>query len=507
MSETVQRSARGLRSIAIVGGGTAGWMVAAGLARVLGRIPCDITLVESDAIGTVGVGEATIPSLPAFHGLLGIDEQEFLRATRATFKLAIQFRDWHGMGESFLHPFGPYGIDISHELFQAYWLKRRSEGRPSPLEDWSVTGLAAKRERFGTRSPDKSSPLRYLSYAYHLDATLYARFLRKYAEERHVRRVEGKVVDVTVGSDGLVESLRLADGRTLTADFFIDCSGFASLLIAKTLGTGYIDWSEWLPCDRAVAVQCESTAQPLPYTQATAREAGWQWRIPLQHRVGNGYVYCSEHLSDDDAATGLLQGLEGAPISAPRHLRFKAGRRTSAWVGNCLALGLAAGFLEPLESTSIHLVQTGLGRLFALFPDRDFDPSVSAEYNRLTALEYERIRDFIILHYAASKREDSPFWRHCGAMKLPETLTYKRDLFTATGRIVKLEEETFLPASWLAIYSGLQVWPQRHEPVIDMLGGGSGAAARLEAMRESIRNTVEKLPSHAAFLQQITTTA
>ena len=504
MSDIAQRSARGLRSVVIVGGGTAGWMVAAGLARVLARVSCDITLVESDSIGTVGVGEATIPSLPAFHGLLGIDEQEFLRATRATFKLAIQFRDWHSAGESFLHPFGPYGIDISHELFQAYWLKRRSEGHPSALEEWSVTGLAARQGRFSTRPTDQSSALRHLSYAYHLDATLYARFLRTYAEERRVRRIEGKVVDVTVDPRGLVESLRLADGRAITGDFFIDCSGFASLLIAKTLRTGYVDWSEWLPCDRAVAVQCESTAQPLPFTQATAREAGWQWRIPLQHRVGNGYVYCSEHLSDDEAATGLLERLEGAPISAPRHLRFKAGRRTSAWVGNCLALGLAAGFLEPLESTSIHLVQTGLGRLFALFPDRDFDPAVSAEYNRLTALEYERIRDFLILHYAASKREDSAFWRHCSSMRVPEMLAYKRDLFTATGRIVRLEEETFLPASWLAIYSGLHVWPQRHEPVIDMLDGGhAGAAARLDAMRGNIRNAVEELPSHAAFLESL----
>jgi len=481
-----------LRSVVIVGGGTAGWMVAAGLARVLEGSSCEVTLVESEAIGTVGVGEATIPSLRAFHELLGIDEQEFLRATRATFKLAIQFREWGGRGETFLHPFGPYGIDIKHELFQAYWLKRRSEGCPSALDEWSVTGLAASLGRFGTRSTDESSPLRNLTYAYHLDATLYARLLRAYAEERGVRRIEGRVVDVAVGPRGWVDSLRLADGRSVTGDFFIDCSGFESLIIARALQTGYVDWSHWFPCDSAVAVQCESAAAPVLHTRATARETGWQWRIPLQHRVGNGYVYSSAHLSDDEAATDLLQRLEGAPISAPRHLRFKAGRRASAWVGNCLALGLAAGFLEPLESTSIHLIQTGLGRLFALFPDRDFDPAVSAEYNRLTALEYEHVRDFLILHYAASTRDDSAFWRDCRVMRLPDSLAYKRDLFTKTGRIAILEQETFAAASWLAIYTGLGIWPQRYEPAIDIFGSPATPLG-FEAMRERIRAAVETL--------------
>jgi tryptophan halogenase len=495
-------------------------MAAAALARVLTGSSCEITVVESEAIGTIGVGEATIPSLPAFHRLLGVDEREFLSATRATFKLGIKFCDWGGIGEVFLHPFGPYGLNTPHSLFQAYWLKRRQEGFPSPLEEWSVTGLAASLGRFGlpagttersarespagtgTGSSDESSVLRNLSYAYHLDAVLYARFLRTYAENRNVRRIEGRVVDVTVDSWGWVHALRLQDGRSIRGDFFIDCSGFEALVIEKALKTAYVDWSHWLPCDRAVAVQCESTGELAPFTQSTARECGWQWRIPLQHRVGNGYVYSSAYLADDVANMRLLERLEGAPLCDPRLLRFKAGRRMQAWVGNCLALGLAAGFLEPLESTSIHLVQTGLGRLFALFPDRDFDPAISAEYNRLTALEYERVRDFLILHYAASQREDAPFWRECRAMPLPETLTYKRDLFASTGVIAMMEEETFLPASWLAIYTGLNVWPERYEPIVDLLASGD-VSSRFAAMRASIRKSVETLPAHATFLEEI----
>ena len=476
-------------------------MAAAALAKVLNGC-CEITLVESPDIGTVGVGEATIPSLPAFHRLLGVDEREFLTNTRATFKLAIQFRDWRTIGASFLHPFGPYGVNVNHELFQAYWLKHRQEGSPSPLEEWSVTGLAASLGRFGAPSLQDSSALCQLSYAYHLDAILYGHFLRNYAKGHGVRHIEGEVVDARLDPRGRIDSLYLRDGRSIGADFFIDCSGFRSLLLAKVLNTGYLDWSQWLPCDRAVAVQCENAGDPVPFTQSTARESGWQWRIPLQHRVGNGYVYSSAHLSDDAAKASLFERLEGAPLSDPRFLRFKAGRRASAWVGNCLALGLAAGFLEPLESTSIHLVQTALARLFALFPDRECDPAISAEFNRLTALEYERVRDFLILHYAASQREDTPFWRQCRAMPVPESLTYKRELFTRTGRIAMLEHETFLPASWLALYAGLHVWPERYEPVVEIRAGAE-LDAHFEGMRASIRRSVERLPAHTTFLNEI----
>ena len=498
-----QRSPQGLRTLVIVGGGTAGWMAAAALARVLDR-SCEISLVESEAIGSEGVGEATIPTLPAFHELLGVNEREFLRATRGTFKLGTDFCDWRTLGESFLHPFGPYGVNINHELFQAYWLERRQAGHPSPLEAWSVTGLAASLGRFGAPTSKDSSALRQLSYAYHLDATLYARFLRTYAEGRGVHRIEGEVLDARINPTGRVDSLVLRDGRSVGGDFFIDCSGFRALLIAKVLKSGYLDWSQWLPCDRAVAVQCESVGDPMPLTQSTARECGWQWRIPLQQRVDNGYVYSSTHLSDDAATVSLLERLEGAPLSDPRLSSFKAGRRASAWVGNCVALGLAAGFLEPLESTSIHLVQTGLARLFALFPDRECDPAISAEYNRLTALEYERVRDFLVLHYAASQREDTPFWRHCRAMPVPETLAYKTELFTRTGRIALLEHETFQPASWLSIYAGLHVWPQRCEPVLEFLAGAE-LKGRLEGMREIIRRSVETLPAHITFLNDIVT--
>ena len=491
MSEIGQRSARGVRSIVIVGGGTAGWMAAAGLARVLTRSSCEITVVDSENLPPTGVGEGTLPDLRAFHGLLEVDEQDFSSAARATFKLGSRFRDWGMPGVTFLHPFGPYGIDVTHDLFQAYWLKCRQEGHPSPLAEWSVTGLAATLGRFGARPTKDPSPLPQLSYAYHLDEMLYARFLRGYAEKRGARGLAGEVVDAAIDGRGLIESLRLHDGRSVSGDFFIDCSDGA-VLIEGRLKSGYLAWSYWLPCDRAIAAPCASSGDPALLTQLTARECGWQWRMPLRHRVGNGYVYSSAHLSDDQAAAALLESLEGAPLADPRLLRFKAGCRARAWVGNCLALGPAAVSLEPLESTGIHLTQTGLGRLFSLFPDRDFDPAISAEYNRLTALEYEHARDFIILHYAASPRDDSPFWRDCRAMRLPETLAYKRDLFAKTGRIALLEEETFAAASWLAIYTGLGLWPQRHEPAIEILGSPA-MSARFEAMREIIRTTVGTL--------------
>lgn len=483
---------RGLRRLVIVGGGTAGWMAAAAMARVLKGGRYSITLVESEAIGTVGVGEATIPSLPAFHRLLGIDESQFLAASQATIKLGIQFRDWGQVGEEYLHPFGPYGIGTNHGLFQSYWLKRRGEGQASALEEWSVTALAASLGRFGTM-PSNTAALQGLSHAYHLDAVLYARFLRAYAEAAGVMRVEGKIVEVRESPNGRIEALMLSDARRIEGDFFIDCSGFEAIIAEKTLHVGFEDWSHWLPCDRAVAIQCEKSRNGL-VTRATAREAGWQWRIPLQHRVGNGYVYSSAFLSDEAAISDLTARLEGASTTSPRLLRFKAGRRRCAWTSNCVALGLAAGFLEPLESTSIHFVQSGLARLFALFPDGDLDPALSAEYNRLTALEYERVRDFLILHYAASRRTDAPFWQQVRGMQLPDSLTYKRDMFLNTGRIVMLSEETFQPASWLAIYAGLQLWPKRHEPNIDLLPF-EGLVRQFEAMRGEIRRAVETLPA------------
>jgi tryptophan 7-halogenase len=500
MTRHPEVDARRLRSIVIVGGGTAGWMAAAALARALGPGTCDITLVESDTIGTVGVGEATIPSLVAFHDLLGIDEADFIRATQATFKLAIEFRDWRALGESFLHPFGFYGVGIDPSIFQAYWLDAQRRGHATPLEEWSVSGLAARLGRFGEPPSPPAAALSQLSNAYHFDASLYARYLRAYAEVRGVRRVEGEIVQVDRTETGLIGGVRLAGGRAIQGDFYIDCSGFHSLLLAKTLETEFVDWSQWLPCDRAVAVQCERTGELAPLTCATAREAGWQWRIPLQHRVGNGYVYCSEHLSDDAAHRRLIETIEGPALGSPRVLRFKAGRRRQVWAGNCLALGLAAGFLEPLESTSIHFVQTGLARLLAHFPDRDLAPAIRDEYNRLTALEYERVRDFLVLHYSGTSRVDTEFWRRCRSMELPETLAYKQAVFERTGRIVSLESETFLPPSWLAIFAGHHLWPRRHEPILDLVRSPD-LEQRFEAMRRSIRDAVRSLPPHESFVR------
>lgn len=490
---------RRLRRIVIVGGGTAGWMTAAALSKVLGNSGCQITLVESEAIGPIGVGEATIPSLCGFHALLGIGEAEFLQATQATYKLGIEFRDWHAVGESFIHPFGPYGIGVDQALFQAYWLRAQAKGEFTPPEEWSIGALAAKLGRFGR--PDKSNAaLAQLSYAYHLDAGLYARFLRGQAEARGVNRIEGEVVSVLRGDRGLLSAVCLANGASVEADFFIDCTGFRALLIGETLDTPFVDWSHWLLCDRAIAVQCEQGSPGLtPFTRSTALSAGWQWRIPLQNRVGNGHVYSSQFLSDDEAEKALLERLEGAALGSPRLLRFKVGHRLNTWSGNCLALGLAAGFFEPLESTNIHLVQTGIARLFSLFPDREFDPAISAEYNRLTSLEYQRVRDFLILHYCISRRDDSPFWRHCRSMELPEELAYKLSVFERTGRTVSFEAETFAIPSWFAIYTGHHHWPQRYEPLVDMLGA-SALAQHFDTMRANIRRAVDNLPSHADFI-------
>ena len=490
-----------LRSIVIVGGGTAGWMTAAALSQVLGPNRCELTLIESDAIPTVGVGEATIPSLASFHQLLGIREADFVLATRATFKLAIEFRDWHALGDRFLHPFGLYGVGVDQALFQAYWLRGQARGRASPLEEWSVSGLAARQGRFG-HPASRTPALSQLSYAYHFDALAYARYLRSHAEARGVRRIAATIADARVDERGMIEAVRLTDGRAVAGDFFVDCSGFHSLLLGQALKTGYIDWSKWLPCDRAVAVPCTHGADLSPCTRATAREAGWQWRIPLQHRVGNGYVYCSDHVSDDGAHSRLMESLEGSAIGEPRVLRFKAGRRSSAWVGNCLALGLAAGFLEPLESTSIHFIQTGIGRLLAHFPDRDLDPAITAEYNRLTALEYERVRDFLVLHYSATRREDTPFWRECRSISGPESLAYKQEVFQRTGRIISGEGETFLPPSWLALFAGNRVWPDRYEPFPDLLPGAE-LDGRFGAMKQAIRSAVEMLPAHADFIRRL----
>jgi tryptophan halogenase len=492
---------RNIHSIAILGGGTAGWMCAAALSQVLRNRFCSIRVIESEEIGTVGVGEATIPAIRTFNGLLGLDENDFIRQTQATFKLGIEFHDWREVGHSYIHPFGQYGADIDAVGFHHFWLKLRESGEDiGELRDYAMAAAAARLNRFQRPVADQRSVLSMFAYAFHFDAALYARYLRTYAEQRGVKRTEGKVVDVAVdGQTGFIESLLLEGGERVFADFFIDCSGFRGLLIEQALKTGYEDWTHWLPCDRAVALPCEHGGALAPYTLAAARSAGWQWRIPLQHRVGNGYVYCSNYISDDEAAQMLLSNLEGQPRADPRFLRFTTGRRRRFWNKNCVALGLASGFLEPLESTSIHLIQSAIIKLMSAFPDMRFSPVDEAEYNRILHLEFERIRDFIILHYSTTQRTDSELWRYCRAMAIPETLRYKAELFKSRGKIITLDEEHFGEPSWISIFIGQGIYPRRYNPFVDRLDA-TQVKRHLASIRDVIRRAAESMPAHEEFI-------
>ncbi|HEX8239934.1 MAG TPA: tryptophan halogenase family protein [Allosphingosinicella sp.] len=492
-------SDRRIRSIVIVGGGTAGWMAAAAMAR-LGAAGVAITLIESDEIGTIGVGEATIPPIRTFNAVLGLDEDDFVAKTKATFKLGIEFVDWTRPGHRYMHPFGEFGADMEAVKFHQYWLKFRARGEAAWLEDYNLCAVAAKLGRFQRPVRDPRSILSTLNYAFHFDASLYAAYLRAYAEARGVTRREGKVVDVELrGEDGFVAAARLEGGVRIEGDLFIDCSGFRGILIEQALKTGYDEWTRWLPCDRAVAVPSASAGEPPPCTRSTALSAGWQWRIPLQHRTGNGYVYSSAHLSDDKATAAAVANAAGAPLAEPRVIRFAAGRRRKLWVRNVVALGLAGGFLEPLESTSIHLVQTGISKLLALFPNRDFDPVLAAEYNRLGDLQIEQIRDFIILHYKATERDDSDFWRSCRAMEVPDSLRRKIELFRENGRIFRHEDELFSEASWLAVLLGQGIVPRRYDPLADTVDERE-VRGTLARMAQFIRQAAEKMPSHSDYL-------
>jgi tryptophan halogenase len=489
-----------LRTIVIVGGGTAGWMAAATFAKVLKNDYCKIRLIESDEIGTVGVGEATIPQIRVFNRMLGLDEDDFLRKTQGTFKLGIQFVDWTRLGHQYIHPFGPYGFDMDGVSFHSYWLKLRQLEPDSDLGDYSLQVVASHRNKFLRSAEVRNSPLSNVAHAFHFDASLYARYLRAYSEQRGVTRTEGKIVDVKLrGEDGFIEAVVLASGERVEGDFFIDCSGFRALLIGQTLGTGYEDWTHWLPCNRAVAVPCESGGGLTPYTRSTARKAGWQWRIPLQHRIGNGYVYSSEHISDDEAASTLLANLDGAPRADPRPLRFTAGHRKAQWVRNCVALGLASGFLEPLESTSIHLVQSALAHLMSLFPDRRFVPTEIEQYNRTMNWEYERIRDFLVLHYNATERNDSPFWNYCRTMSLPDTLKQRLEIFRERGRIFRENNELFTDTSWFAVLVGQEVRPRSYDPLVDTLDDDE-LRRRLTNIRVTIGKCVDTMPLHQDFI-------
>jgi tryptophan halogenase len=488
------------RKFVIVGGGTSGWIAAATLIQALkGRLG-EVELIESDEIGTVGVGEATIPPIQFLNGLLGIDEYDFVRKTQATFKLGIQFRNWGRLGHEYFHPFGVYGEPIDGVSFHHYWLRLRANGEGGSLDSYALSTVAAKAGKFAAPPKDLPPGVPGLGYAYHFDAGLYARYLRDYAETRGVKRTEGKIAKVEQRpEDGFVSGLVLADGRRIEGDFFIDCSGFRGLLIEEALEAGFEDWSHWLPCDRALAVPCENAYPLTPYTRSTARDAGWQWRIPLQHRTGNGYVYCSDVISDDAAAATLLANLDGKALADPRPLRFKAGRRRKAWSKNVVALGLAGGFMEPLESTSIHLVQTGAMRLLALLPLGGYDPAAELEYNRLTQIEYEQIRDFIILHYCATERDDAPLWNHCRTMAIPDSLAHKIELFRSRAKIARYDDQLFAEPSWLAVFLGQGIEPRDYDRLADVLAYDE-AAAKVWKVGQVNANLVSRLPTHDAFI-------
>lgn len=494
-----------IRRVVIVGGGTAGWMTAAAMAQILGRSgEIDILLIESDEIGTVGVGESTIPQITLFNAMLGIDEAEFVRETNATYKLGIEFVDWTRIGNRFVHPFGFYGLDMQGIEFHHFWLKGRSLGDKTPLGDYSLAATGGLAGRFAHPRPDlPNSPLSKIGYAFQFDAGLYARYLRRRAEAGGIRRIEGRIVDITKdGESGLVDAVVLQSGERIEGDLFIDCSGFRGLLIEGAMQAGFEDWSHWLPCDRAFAVPCESGGDRLPMTRATARPAGWQWRIPLQNRIGNGYVYSSAHLSDDEAAATLLANLDGAPLGDPKPLRFTAGHRKRPWVGNVVALGLAGGFLEPLESTSIHLVQSGIARLMSLWPTKNFEQIEIDRFNAQTAQEYTDIRDFLVMHYNATEREDTPFWDYCRTLAPPEGLAYKLAMFRANGRIFREHNELFTETSWLAVMVGKDVAAGGYHPAADQMSE-TETLNRLHHIREVVLETANAMPLQDDYLRQI----
>lgn len=491
-----------VRKLVIVGGGTAGWITAAAFARLLGE-RLSIELVESEAIGTVGVGEATIPQIIRLNAILGLDENAFLRATSGTFKLGIEFVDWGSKGSRYLHTFGDTGMNLGNVAFHHYW--RRSAGEapdPKGLWHWSLHQLAADQARFGKLERVGNTAMTGLAYAYHFDASRYALFLRAYAEGRGVKRSEGIVESVQRdGESGDITAITLKDGKQVSGDFFIDCTGFRSLLLGETLGVGYQDWSKWLPCDRALAVPSERLPTIVPYTRATAKDAGWQWRIPLQHRTGNGHVYSSSFTSDDDAADTLLAGLETKPLGDPRPIRFTTGRRAAFWAHNCAAIGLSSGFLEPLESTSIHLIQSHVSRLIQLFPRTGDAAAERAEYNRRCAAEFAQIRDFLILHYHQTTREDSEFWRYCKHMEVPDSLTHKRELFAASGRVGRDVDDLFRDASWVQVMLGQGITPASYDPMADQIAPAQ-LAEFLANLRTLITRAVASLPSHEEYLRQ-----
>jgi tryptophan 7-halogenase len=487
--------------VVVVGGGTAGWMTAAALGKLL-PTRSDIHLVESEAIGIVGVGEATLPHIRHFNERMGIDEADFMAATRATFKLGIEFRDWGKIGDSYIHPFGTYGRGTSDVDFHHYWARLALTGTAPPIGDFSMAVTMAYMNRFTLPDPDPQKIESTFSYAYQFDATLYAPYLRRIAEGLGARRTEGRIVDVELdGESGDARAVLLENGERIEGDLFVDCSGFVSLLLGKALGEPFEDWSQWLPCNRAVAMPCRTSTPLTPYTGVIAMDAGWRWRIPLQHRTGNGYVYSSAFASDDETREALIESVEGEPIAEPRVLKFKAGRRRRSWVKNCVGVGLASGFLEPLESTSIYLIQVAITYLVELFPVDGISPVDRDEFNRLVDHEYDWIRDFLILHYHANERMGLPFWDYVRTMPIPDSLQDKIDLFTRRGRIVKHGEGIFRDASWIALYLGQGIMPHGYDMRAD-LPSNEALSNAMAALRSEIRERTEAMPDHRALIER-----
>ena len=488
-----------IRKIVIVGGGTAGWMTAATLSKLMGH-SVSIRLIESDEIGIVGVGEATIPQIRLFNATLGIDEDEFMRVTQATFKLGVEFVDWSHPGSHYMHAFGTVGgRDLGLVQFYQYWLKLHQLGKVADLGSYTFNQVAARLGRFMRGTGQPNSPLTIIFHAFHFDAGLYARYLRGFSEKLGVVRTEGKIVDsVLRAEDGFIEAVVLDSGERIEGELFIDCSGFRGLLIEQALKTCFEDWSHWLPCNRALAVPCEIVPDPTPYTRATARPAGWQWRIPLQHRIGNGHVYCSDYIDDAQASAILLANLDGKPLADPRLLRFTTGMRKQFWNRNCVAIGLSSGFLEPIESTSIHFIQSSISKLVALFPDRHFDAQTIAAYNAQTQFEFERSRDFLILHYKANQRAE-PFWQRCREMAIPDSLARKMDLFRSSARIFRENEELFTEVAWLQVMIGQGIVPERYHPMVDMLSEAE-VVQMVEGTRAVLDRAAAAMPMHADFI-------
>lgn len=492
---TVERN----RHLVIVGGGTAGWMTAALFSRMFGKT-LRITLIESDAIAAIGVGEATIPPIQIFNEALKFDENDFIRSTQGTIKLGVEFQGWGKEGDRYMHAFGSIGHPHGLSPFLQYYLRARAEGYGGSLWDYSLNYLAARAGKFAPLTHIERTPLPGLNYAFHFDASLYARYLRNYAEKNGVERVEGKIVDVALnGENGFIETLTLESGRTIGGDVFIDCSGFRALLIGDAMGVDYVDWSHWLPCDRAIAVQTENVGEPRPYTQSIAHMAGWQWRIPLQHRTGNGHVFCSAAMSEDEATAILLGNLEGPTINDPRTIRFKTGRRAQFWVKNCVAIGLSSGFLEPIESTSIHLIQSAAVKFANLFPNADFDPAGIAEYNAQVISEFEGIRDFIIAHYHLNQRSDSSFWAGCRDMTIPETLSHRIDLYRRTGRLFREQNELFHEVGWMQLLIGQNIMPEAYDHMAEALPSAE-LKQYLADIHTLMNGAVARMPSHADWL-------